>query len=142
MAKPEWGVKRTCLSCAARFYDLGRDPIICPNCGAELDLSAAGKPRRARAEAAAAPAESGDTAVLVDENDTEVAAGEDDALAHSEEGEEEPSAPARKSSPDTADEGDEELGEFAADPLIEGEEEEDDTGIDPVRGRDPGEDPG
>ncbi|MCC7047942.1 MAG: TIGR02300 family protein, partial [Alphaproteobacteria bacterium] len=37
MAKPEWGVKRTCQSCAAVFYDLRRDPIICPKCGTQLD---------------------------------------------------------------------------------------------------------
>ena len=27
MAKAEWGLKRTCLSCGARFYDLQREPI-------------------------------------------------------------------------------------------------------------------
>ncbi len=32
MAKAELGTKRTCGNCAARFYDLGRDPIICPKC--------------------------------------------------------------------------------------------------------------
>lgn len=38
MAKAEWGVKRVCqeLGCDARFYDLMRDPVICPKCGAEL----------------------------------------------------------------------------------------------------------
>jgi uncharacterized protein (TIGR02300 family) len=28
------GTKRTCQSCEARFYDLNRNPIICPMCGA------------------------------------------------------------------------------------------------------------
>ncbi len=32
MAKPEWGTKRECQSCGARFYDLKRDPIVCPKC--------------------------------------------------------------------------------------------------------------
>ncbi len=46
MAKPEWGTKRQCLSCGARFYDLGRDPIACPKCETEF------KPEdRARSEA-------------------------------------------------------------------------------------------
>jgi len=27
------GTKRTCQSCDERFYDLDRDPIICPHCG-------------------------------------------------------------------------------------------------------------
>ena len=32
MAKPELGTKRLCGSCGAKFYDLGKDPIICPKC--------------------------------------------------------------------------------------------------------------
>jgi uncharacterized protein (TIGR02300 family) len=28
------GTKRVCQACAARFYDLSRDPIVCPSCGA------------------------------------------------------------------------------------------------------------
>lgn len=36
MAKPELGMKRQCLSCGAKFYDLNRDPIICPKCGAQF----------------------------------------------------------------------------------------------------------
>lgn len=28
------GTKRVCHACAARFYDLARDPIVCPSCGA------------------------------------------------------------------------------------------------------------
>lgn len=35
MAKPELGLKRVCVSCGARFYDLNRVPAICPKCGAE-----------------------------------------------------------------------------------------------------------
>lgn len=29
------GTKRTCPACAVRFYDLSRDPIVCPSCGAQ-----------------------------------------------------------------------------------------------------------
>jgi uncharacterized protein (TIGR02300 family) len=29
----ELGTKRTCPSCAARFYDLLKEPITCPKCG-------------------------------------------------------------------------------------------------------------
>ena len=49
MAKAEWGTKRTCLSCGARFYDLRREPIVCPACGAAVDAAVQSKPRRARA---------------------------------------------------------------------------------------------
>lgn len=33
MVKPELGTKRSCPSCQTRFYDLNRDPIVCPKCG-------------------------------------------------------------------------------------------------------------
>ena len=33
MVKPELGTKRTCPSCASRFYDLLKNPIVCPKCG-------------------------------------------------------------------------------------------------------------
>ncbi|GBQ61754.1 hypothetical protein AA103196_0129 [Ameyamaea chiangmaiensis NBRC 103196] len=35
MAAPELGLKRVCVSCGARFYDLTRSPAVCPKCGAE-----------------------------------------------------------------------------------------------------------
>lgn len=53
MAKPEWGVKRLCQSCATKFYDLGRSPIACPQCGARFDPEALLKSRRNRPTAAA-----------------------------------------------------------------------------------------
>jgi uncharacterized protein (TIGR02300 family) len=52
LAKPEWGLKRTCLGCSARFYDMQREPIVCPSCEAEFDPLAMVRPRRARAAAA------------------------------------------------------------------------------------------
>jgi uncharacterized protein (TIGR02300 family) len=33
------GTKRACRSCEVRFYDLGRDPTVCPSCGASLPMS-------------------------------------------------------------------------------------------------------
>jgi uncharacterized protein (TIGR02300 family) len=33
MVSAELGTKRTCPNCAARFYDLLKDPITCPMCG-------------------------------------------------------------------------------------------------------------
>ena len=56
MAKPEWGVKRICQSCGARFYDLQRTPIVCPKCETEFDPEAWMRSRRVRAsEKAKAP---------------------------------------------------------------------------------------
>ncbi len=34
MAKAEWGIKRSCLKCGTRFYDLEKsDPVTCISCG-------------------------------------------------------------------------------------------------------------
>ena len=33
MAKPELGSKRQCQNCGAKFFDLNKDPIVCPKCG-------------------------------------------------------------------------------------------------------------
>ena len=35
MAKPDLGLKRTCVSCAAKFYDMTKQPAVCPKCGTE-----------------------------------------------------------------------------------------------------------
>ncbi|MDR2412377.1 MAG: TIGR02300 family protein [Holosporales bacterium] len=36
-AKPEWGRRRVCVPCGARFYDFKKNPILCPRCGEEFD---------------------------------------------------------------------------------------------------------
>jgi uncharacterized protein (TIGR02300 family) len=48
VSKPEWGTKRTCQSCGAHFYDLRKDTIVCPKCGATYDPEAVLKSRRGR----------------------------------------------------------------------------------------------
>ena len=57
MAKPEWGTKRICQSCSAPFYDLRRDPIVCPKCSAVFDPEAILKSRKIKGaeEVVAAP---------------------------------------------------------------------------------------
>ncbi len=67
MAKPEWGVKRLCQSCATKFYDLSRSPIACPQCGARFDPEALLKSRRSRPTAAPKPAKPPAKAPEVDE---------------------------------------------------------------------------
>jgi uncharacterized protein (TIGR02300 family) len=76
MPKPEWGAKRTCASCGARFYDLNHDPIACPECGAAYEVEALVRPKRARA----APRSEGVKKVVVldDVELPEVAEDEDD----------------------------------------------------------------
>lgn len=58
MAKPELGTKRLCASCGAKFYDLNRDPIVCPKCGTVYEVVvpvSRAKPSDAARAAAVAP---------------------------------------------------------------------------------------
>lgn len=48
MGKAELGNKQTCLSCAAKFYDLGKRPATCPKCGHAFDPDEAIKLRTRR----------------------------------------------------------------------------------------------
>ena len=36
MPKAEWGLKKYCPTCEAKFYDLNRKPPVCPMCGLEI----------------------------------------------------------------------------------------------------------
>jgi uncharacterized protein (TIGR02300 family) len=58
VAKPELGTKRLCAHCSAKFYDLHKDPIVCPKCGAVHEIAPVvtrGRPDAAAAAAAARP---------------------------------------------------------------------------------------
>ena len=44
MEKSARGTKRQCLSCATKFYDLNRDPILCPSCGTQFMLATEAEP--------------------------------------------------------------------------------------------------
>jgi len=48
VAKPEWGTKRLCTSCGARFYDLNRQPIECPKCSTVIDPEQVTRLKRSR----------------------------------------------------------------------------------------------
>ena len=37
MAKSELGIKRTCLKCKVKFYDLNKEDIHCPECGTSVN---------------------------------------------------------------------------------------------------------
>jgi uncharacterized protein (TIGR02300 family) len=61
VAKIELGTKRQCQHCGAKFFDLNKDPIVCPKCGT-IFQGAAARAQRAEPkdeeeeEEAAAPA--------------------------------------------------------------------------------------
>ena len=82
MAKPEWGSKRICPSCGTRYYDLQREPVICPKCATPFDAEAFLRSRRTRP---AAPVEKELEPVGADEVDTELETEEADAAEEGEE---------------------------------------------------------
>jgi uncharacterized protein (TIGR02300 family) len=82
VAKPEWGSKRICPSCGARYYDLLREPVICPKCATPFDAEAFLKSRRTRP---APPVEKELEPVGADEIDAEVETEEAEAAEEEEE---------------------------------------------------------
>src|SRR6202008_1784327 len=83
VAKPEWGTKRICPSCGTRYYDLLREPVVCPKCSTPYDPEAFLKSRRARP---AAPVEREIEPVEVEEElDADLETEEADAAEEEEE---------------------------------------------------------
>ena len=110
MAKPDLGSKHQCQNCGAKFFDLNKDPIVCPKCGTVFQGAAArarpmAKPEEEEAEITEAPA--GVDIVSLDE----VEAGEEKAA--------EPAV-------DDIDVEEEAEDDGADDPFLEEEEEDDD----------------
>ena len=99
MAKPDLGTKRICPNCGTRYYDLNRDPIVCPRCGTyfeatttttrarpaavvdddedDIELEADAKPVFVPLEEA--DQEEADTGAVVVEGDDEEVEADDDA---------------------------------------------------------------
>jgi uncharacterized protein (TIGR02300 family) len=100
VAKPEWGRKRMCHGCGALFYDLRRDPILCPKCGTEFDPEAILRSRRSRV----VPAENVEPEAKVVE---------------APEAEEEPAEELEEASADLEEEEEEETKAEEADTLLE-----------------------
>ncbi len=107
MAKPELGAKRQCQNCGAKFFDMNKEPIVCPECGTIFHGAA-------RVERAAAKVE-------VEEDEVVAPAGvELVSLDEVEASEEKAAEPA-------AEDVDVEEGEAEPDdPFIEAEEEDED----------------
>jgi uncharacterized protein (TIGR02300 family) len=112
LAKPEWGTKRICPSCSTRYYDLMRDPVVCPKCSTPFDPEAFLKARRSRP---VAPVEKELEPVGAGEIDPDLEADEVEGVEAAEEEEEDVPL-------DEAEEEDEELIEDASEL---GEDEDD-----------------
>jgi len=120
------GIKRTCLACAAKFYDLEKDPIICPKCSKKFDVEDFNKPKRGRKKAVEEVVEDieleDDDAIELLDEDAEDIADDDVVIADD----------------DLGLEDDESIEEIEGDPdrlLVEIEEDNDDI-IESDDGRD------
>jgi len=84
LAKPEWGTKRICPSCGARYYDLSRKPVICPKCTTPFDPEAFLKSRRSRpaapVEKELEPVGAGELDTELEPDEAEVAEEEEEAV--------------------------------------------------------------
>ncbi|MDO9428090.1 MAG: TIGR02300 family protein [Methylobacterium sp.] len=127
MARPELGLKRQCMSCGAKFYDLDKDPATCPKCGtiyqAIASTSRVAAPALA-ARAAAVPAD--------DDEDTDAEKGGPEivSLDEVEAAEDEADTSTDDSESDTADADDtfleeEDAGDDDVADLIDGDIEND-----------------
>lgn len=126
MTKPEWGVKRYCGGCGARFYDMRRDPIVCPKCGVEHDPLGQARPARPKTVAVAAKAEAKPKPKPVD-TDLDLEESDDDDILIDDD--EEIDDPEEESEDDEAIEDASELGEdeddmFEVMDKVEGKKEE------------------
>src|SRR6266446_1814157 len=77
VAKSEWGNKRICPSCGARYYDLLKEPVVCPKCSTPFDPEALLRARRARPPA---PVEKEIEPVSAEEVDPDLEAEEVEAV--------------------------------------------------------------
>lgn len=71
MAKADWGTKRICPNCGTRYYDMRRDPVTCPKCGAPFDAETLVRTRKSRA---AAPVEAEEVPIAEEELEADLAA--------------------------------------------------------------------
>jgi uncharacterized protein (TIGR02300 family) len=131
VAKPEWGIKRICLNCGARFYDLNREPIVCPACSTPLDPVAQNRPRRSRAApklaAVAVVAEPDEAVVAEPDEEIEVDDDEEEVIAvaaaeDEEEAEEEAEDDGESAIEDVSELGDDDMAD-----VIETDLDEDDA---------------
>jgi uncharacterized protein (TIGR02300 family) len=113
LSKPELGSKRQCQNCGAKFFDLNKDPIVCPKCGTVFQVVAA-----TRARPAAKAEEEEDAEVVTTPAGVEVV-----SLDEVEAGEEKAAVEPVGDDIDVEDDAEDDAVD---DPFLEEEEEDDD----------------
>ncbi len=125
VASDKRGTKRQCLHCGMKYYDLNRDPILCPGCQKPYEDPAeiASRKAREKAEEAQAAAEAAQS-VEVDIDPAIAEAGaEVVSFEDAEEGVGEVSADADKDIPDV--EGIEDIGGEVDNVFVETDDDDD-----------------
>jgi len=136
VAKPDLGTKRLCASCGAKFYDLNKDPIICPKCETVFHpvvSTRGGRPEAARVvsaplapEVAEAPEAADVELVSLEEADAE-SGGSKKAPAADGESEDDVEVADDGAEDDTFLEADDEEGDDVSDIVGGDREDEEDT---------------
>ena len=136
MAKPELGTKRLCAHCSAKFYDLNKDPIHCPKCGAVYEVAPVvvrgrPEPAAAAARAAMAPPPAVEVAAAPEAQEAEfVSLEEADAEATG------AKKPASTAEPEAEEEEEVEMGQNLDDSTFIEETEEEDADVTDIIGGD------
>jgi uncharacterized protein (TIGR02300 family) len=108
VSKPEWGTKRVCPNCGTRYYDMWRDPIMCPKCGAPFDAESLAKTKKAARAVAPVAAEAEVVPLQDEELEADLAAepdGEGEAITEIPAGEEAEGETEEEPEPATAGRG-------------------------------------
>jgi uncharacterized protein (TIGR02300 family) len=109
LAKAELGSKHQCQNCSAKFFDLNKNPIVCPKCGTVFQVASRGR------AAAAKPEE--------EESELQTPAGVDVVSLDEVEASEEKAAEPAVDDIEVEEDAD---ADAADDPFLEEEEEDDD----------------
>jgi uncharacterized protein (TIGR02300 family) len=80
VSKAELGTRRVCTGCGAKFYDLFKDPIVCPKCQTAL-AKPGPKSRRPAEEPRPEPAKAAPVAVAAEAEEADEVATEADDKA-------------------------------------------------------------
>ena len=121
MAKPEWGTKRACLSCGARFYDFARTPIVCPSCETEFVPDAPVRSRRSRPEPKVAKPKP-----AVETEDEELEEDDDALLLDDDDDDDDEDAVDTKSASDDSDDDDDDSDDIDDDDALLVDDDDDD----------------
>ncbi len=125
MVKQDLGTKRVCSECGAKFYDLNKNPMVCPKCGHEEAVVVPRAKRKTPEPTAAAPKEA-PAETPEDEEEGDLVVGEDTSLDELE-------AEEKAAAGGEEDDGDDDLlaidDDEDDDPFLPGDDDEDDDDV-------------